>query len=147
MELIKGIKIGSGGVVLTRLQFADDSILLCEANVLEVRNLKRILRCFEILSGLKINYHKSVVSGAGVPVESMNEFVSVLNCKVKSLPIKCLGLPLGVNPSRKATWRPVLDKVRSKLVGWKKEITLICREVDFDKVYTLFYAHVLSVIV
>lgn len=122
MDLIKGVKIGAGGVVLTHLQVADDSILLCEAEVLEVKNLKRILRCFELLSGLRINYHKSVVSGVGVSVESMNEFASVLNCKVKRLPIKYLGLPFGANPSRKATWRPVLDKVRTKLVGWKMRL-------------------------
>ncbi|CAL5444250.1 unnamed protein product [Camellia sinensis] len=117
LELIKGVKIGSSGVVLTHLQFADNSLILCEADVLEVSCLKRILRCFEMLSGLKMSHHKSVVIGVGVLAEDINEFVSVLNCKVKSLPFQYLGLPLGANPSRKASWRPALDKVRGKLVG------------------------------
>ncbi|XP_028052598.1 uncharacterized protein LOC114257077 [Camellia sinensis] len=91
-------------------------------DVLEVRNVKRILRCFELLSGLKINYHKSLVSRVGVPVEVMNEIASVLSCKVKSMPFQYLGLLLGVNPSRKASWRPMLDKARSKLAGCKRKL-------------------------
>ncbi|XP_028114676.1 uncharacterized protein LOC114312615 [Camellia sinensis] len=103
-------------------------------NILLSRALDmELIKGVKIGAGLKINYHKSVVSGVGVPVESMNEFASVLNCKVKILPIKYLGLPLGAKPSRKTTWRPILDKVTVKLVGWKKEITLICREIDPDK--------------
>ena len=66
LELIKGVKVGSNRVVLSHLQFADDSILFCEVEVEEVRTVKRVLRCFEILSGLRINYHKSVVCGVGV---------------------------------------------------------------------------------
>ncbi|XP_028125789.1 uncharacterized protein LOC114322644 [Camellia sinensis] len=52
LGLIKWVKIGSGGLDLTHLQFTDDSLILCEANVREVRNLKKIMRCFEMLSGV-----------------------------------------------------------------------------------------------
>ncbi|CAL5355041.1 unnamed protein product [Camellia sinensis] len=122
LNLIKGVKVGSKGVLLSHLQFADDSLLFCEAEVEEVRKLKRVLRCFEILSGLKINFHKSAVCGVGVSTARMNEMAAVLNCKVKKLPLTYLGLPLGANPRKKATWKPVVDKVKSKLAGWKRKM-------------------------
>ncbi|KAL7197974.1 hypothetical protein ACSBR2_020489 [Camellia fascicularis] len=73
------------------MQFADDSILFCDAYLVEVENLKRILRCFEIISGLRINYHKSVVWSVGVPNDILSSFASKLNCKVQFLPLKYLG--------------------------------------------------------
>ncbi|GMQ10098.1 hypothetical protein CsSME_00053236 [Camellia sinensis var. sinensis] len=50
LGLIEGIKMGSNGVVLSHLQFSDDLLLFCEA---EVRNLKRVPRSFEIMSWLE----------------------------------------------------------------------------------------------
>ncbi|KAF5932132.1 hypothetical protein HYC85_028303 [Camellia sinensis] len=43
------------------LKSKDDSILFYEAEEMEVCNIKRVLRCFELISGLKINYHKSQI--------------------------------------------------------------------------------------
>lgn len=120
--LIKGVKIGSSGVLLSHLQFADDSILFCEAEEMELCNIKRVLRCFELISRLKINYHKSQVCGINVPEESLSSFASKLYCKSKAFPLKYLGFPLGANPNKKATWKPVLDKVKSRLAGWKRKL-------------------------
>ena len=33
-----------------------------------------------------------------------------------------MGLPLGANLERKSTWKLVLDKVRSRLAGWKRRL-------------------------
>ncbi|CAL5438187.1 unnamed protein product [Camellia sinensis] len=122
LDLIKGVKVGHNSVLLTHLQFADDTLLFCEAQVEEVRKLKRVLRCFEIMSALKINFHKSVVCGVGVSKELLDSCAAVLNCKTKTLPLKYLGMPLGANPRMKATWKPVVEKVKSKLAGWKRKM-------------------------
>lgn len=37
-------------------------------------------------------------------------------------PLKYLGLPLGANPSRRQTWKPIIDKVKKKLAGWKRRL-------------------------
>ncbi|XP_028102778.1 uncharacterized protein LOC114302018 [Camellia sinensis] len=65
---------------------------------------------------------ESVVYGVGVDEETLASFADTLNCKVHGLPLKFLGLPLGANPGRKSTWKPVLDKVRSRLAGWKRRL-------------------------
>ncbi|XP_028085076.1 uncharacterized protein LOC114286179 [Camellia sinensis] len=118
--IIKGVKVGVKEVMISHLQFADDSMLFCEADLDQIIHIKRVLRCFEILSGMSINFHKSVVCGVGVDVEALISYADIVNCKVQGLPMKFLGLPLGANPGRKSTWKPVLDKVRAKLAGWKR---------------------------
>ena len=44
---------------LSILQYADDTILFLDHNMLQARELKLVLSTFEQLSGLKINFHKS----------------------------------------------------------------------------------------
>lgn len=103
MGLIRGIKVGSGGVVLSHLLFANDTIIFCEADWYEVSTIKRILRCFELMSGLKINFHKSSVSGVGVADELVSDFAAKLHYLCKKLPLTYLGLPLGASPRKKST--------------------------------------------
>lgn len=120
MGLIKGAIVGSNGIKITHLQFANDTILFCEADWEKVVTIKRILRCFEILLGLKINYHKSVVSGIGINDDFLEDLATKLNCLHQILPLKYLGLPLGANPRRRRTCQPALDKCKQKLVSWER---------------------------
>ena len=43
------------------LQFADDILVMCEDSFSNIIAIKAILRCFELVAGLKINFHKSNV--------------------------------------------------------------------------------------
>jgi hypothetical protein len=77
--LIKGLAsdLVTRGVI--NLQYADDSILFLENDVAYARNLKYILTCFELMSGMRINYNKSEL----VPInidnqEDINSFVGFL---------------------------------------------------------------------
>ena len=133
LGLIKGIYIGVNGVVVSHLQFANDSLLFCEADVQEVMNLKRILRCFEMVSGLKINFHKSVVCGVGISDSCLKNFASLLNCKTQSLPLKFLGLPLGASPSSKNVWKPVTDKIKIRLDGRKMRLLSFASRLTQNK--------------
>ena len=57
--LIRGLlpPVGSGGII--SLQYADDTMLFLENNRDYARNIKWFLACFEYISGLRINYHKT----------------------------------------------------------------------------------------
>ena len=46
---------------ITHLQFADDTILFTPADKRILDNYKKFLKCFALLSGLKINYHKAAL--------------------------------------------------------------------------------------
>ncbi|XP_015955069.1 uncharacterized protein LOC107479451 [Arachis duranensis] len=51
--------------------FADDTIMFCPPEEETVRNYKRLLRCFEVMSRLSINFDKSSL----IPVNCSQEWV------------------------------------------------------------------------
>lgn len=122
LGLMRGVKIGAGEEVLSHLQFADDTMIFCEADRGEILTIKRILRCFELMSGLKINFHKSCVCGVGVEDSVVEGFADILRCKSQKLPFTYLGLPLGASPSRLSTWKPVIEKFKLKLASWERKL-------------------------
>ena len=63
-NMYKAYQVGSNKVEISILQFADDTIFFGKANMENVKTIKAILRSFELVSGLKINFAKSSF-GAG----------------------------------------------------------------------------------
>nr|KYP53045.1 Putative ribonuclease H protein At1g65750 family [Cajanus cajan] len=68
---------------------------------------------------MRINFHKSSVVGIHSGEDFTELAASFLHCKLGQLPFKHLGLPLGANPRKLATWRPILDGLRKRLSSWK----------------------------
>jgi len=64
--LFKGVEVGSQGAQVDLLQFVDDTIFFCEPLYHNVLVVKAILRSFEVVSGLRVNFHKSVVGSVGI---------------------------------------------------------------------------------
>ena len=71
-----------GGVA--HLQYADDTIILIKNSDQDLINLKALLLCFEILSGLKINFLKSEVIVMGASVQEQDRVANLLNYKTGS---------------------------------------------------------------
>jgi hypothetical protein len=55
--LVPHLLRGGGGRGVTHLQYAYDTIMMCEGDKWWITNMKFLLYCFEWMSGLKINYH------------------------------------------------------------------------------------------
>ena len=117
--MIEGLQIGLDAVNMLHLQFADNTILFCPARYETLANYRRILDCFGVMSGLRINYDKSALVPINYGRELVHQVKRVLGCLEVSLPITYLGIPLGANPKRLHTWQPVIDKIRKMLSGWK----------------------------
>jgi len=77
---------------------ADDSIA----------NLKLILYCFEWLTGLKINYHKSEIFVFGVSQGERERLANMLNCVLGELPLKYLGIPISDRHLSMGAFTPIL---------------------------------------
>jgi len=79
-NMLHGLKIGRKEVDVCLLQYADDTLFLCENSFTNVVTLKAILRGFEIASGLKINFHKSKLVGFNVLSSDIDCYTRTLNC-------------------------------------------------------------------
>lgn len=77
--------------------------------------IKAILHLFELVSRMKINYHKSHILGIKTSSSWVKDAATILNCKVGSLPFTYLGLSVCANPRRKRTWDSIVDKVKAIL--------------------------------
>jgi len=93
-----GYSIGDvNSVVVSHLQFADDTLLVVTKSWANVRALRAALVIFEAMSGLKVNFHKSMLVGVNIATSWLNEAASVLCCKVGKVPFLYLGKPIGGN--------------------------------------------------
>lgn len=78
-----------------------------------------LLRCFFLVSGLKINVHKSNIFGVGVFEVVVNEMVALLGCIVSPLTFSYLSVPVGSNMGLCENWKGVVDKFIYKLSNCK----------------------------
>ncbi|GJY56796.1 putative RNA-directed DNA polymerase [Tanacetum coccineum] len=114
-----GVKVGKDNIHVSQLQFADDALIMGEWSWLNAMNLSRILTCFNLASGLKINFHKSKLYGVGVTTLEVNSLASMIGCLPSNFPCTYLGLPIGGNMSRCANWGILVDKFNKRLSNWK----------------------------
>ncbi|KAK2637741.1 hypothetical protein Ddye_025536 [Dipteronia dyeriana] len=103
LDLISGENFNDNSIHITHLQFVDDTILFLKPKVEYLLNAKRILRCFELASGLKVNFHKSCMVRVGRAIfNDQTGWAFLFKCKKASLPIPFLGFPLGGRPGAKS---------------------------------------------
>ncbi|GLT28935.1 hypothetical protein SLA2020_038370 [Shorea laevis] len=118
-DLLQGVDIGSFGLNISHLQFADDTVIMGKADPGNVKAVKGILRWFELVSGLKINFNKSVLYSFNVSDEWGRMAAASLNCKSGSTPFTYLGMPIGNAMVRRKAWVPVIENFNKKLAVWK----------------------------
>ncbi|KAL5572344.1 hypothetical protein UlMin_021941 [Ulmus minor] len=109
-------------VVVSHLQFADDTLFLLDPDQINIQKVHTILNLFSMCSGLKINMNKSSLAGIHMEDEEVMALAVVVGCEKGSWPMKYIGLPLGGNPNSTEFWNPVVEKVGKRLDGWKKAV-------------------------
>ncbi|GKV34650.1 hypothetical protein SLEP1_g43008 [Rubroshorea leprosula] len=119
LGMVNGIEIGQCGMNVTHLQFADDTIVFGNASEENIWAVKSIMRIFEMVSRLKINFGKSMLMGINVPEEWMTRMSCILNCKQGSFPCKYLSMTIGGKSRCIAMWRPMIDSFKKRLASWK----------------------------
>ncbi|XP_071700638.1 uncharacterized protein [Rutidosis leptorrhynchoides] len=107
--LFKGVEVGADKVLVSHLQYVDDTIFFGEWSRSNALNLRNLLKCFELASGLKVNFQKSCVYGVGVDHSEVNLVANYLGCQVGKFPFTYLGLPIGSKKKKVKDWGPVID--------------------------------------
>jgi hypothetical protein len=82
--------------------------------------------------------------GVNVNRSWLLEASNVFNCKVYTLPIVYMGLPVGGNPRRLNFWEPAVDRIKSRLSSWNNIYLYFGgRLVLLKSVLTLLYVYAL----
>ncbi|XP_071694953.1 uncharacterized protein [Rutidosis leptorrhynchoides] len=96
VNLFKGLEIEVDKITISYLQYADDTIFFGEWSKKNAGNLINLLKCFEIYSGLKVNFTKSCLYGVGVNANAnaIESMASYMRCRVGNFPFTCIGVPI-----------------------------------------------------
>ena len=118
-DLIVGVldKLIDKGV--SHIQYADDTVLMTDGSDKSIINLKILLYCFEWLSGLKINYHKSEVIFFGFTQAEKERKANMMNCKLGELPVKYLGIPVSDRMLGIGAFQGLSCRMMKRLDPWK----------------------------
>lgn len=106
-----------GGI--SYIQYADDTVSMVDTTEQSIINLKLILYCFEWLSGLKINYHKSEVFIFGESQGEKERLANMLNCVLGDFPMRYLGVPISCKHLNMGAFGSIKQKMISRLDPWK----------------------------
>ncbi|GJY20836.1 putative RNA-directed DNA polymerase, eukaryota, reverse transcriptase zinc-binding domain protein [Tanacetum coccineum] len=143
-----GAYIGKDKLRILHLIYADDVIFTGEWSRKNAHNLLCILQCFYLVSGLKINVHKSSIMGICVSDADTSFMANAIGCGESKLPFKYLRVSVGCNMSRvPVSICSKLESMRNKFfigseIGEKK-MTWIWR---FMQITTELWARVIKVI-
>ncbi|KAJ0881016.1 putative RNA-directed DNA polymerase [Helianthus annuus] len=120
--IFTGVKLPGEGLTITHMLFADDSIFVGKWESNNIKNLKRILRCYYLVSGLKVNQRKSQLFGVGVEENDVVTMATTFNFKPGNFPFTYLGLKVGANMNRIINWKEVVDTFNRRLSNWKARL-------------------------
>ncbi|XP_011626699.1 uncharacterized protein LOC105421345 [Amborella trichopoda] len=68
-----GFQVGANGLSVSHLQYADDTLIFCQANADQVSNIARFLNYCEVAMGLKVNFNKTSLIGINCKEELVKE--------------------------------------------------------------------------
>ncbi|KAK1669207.1 hypothetical protein QYE76_057366 [Lolium multiflorum] len=104
------------------LQYADDTLILCQASLEAATCLKQVLDDFASATGLAINFHKSCFIPMHTEASIASAMASVLGCPISSFPQPYLGLPLSPTKLPSSAFAPLLLSFDRRLSGWRAHL-------------------------
>ena len=101
------------------LQYADDTLIILQAEHDQLQTLKSILLEFSNATGLLINFHKSTFAPIHVEPDLASQRAASFGCAVASFPQSYLGLPLSTHKLNLKDLFFIIDKIDRRLAGWR----------------------------
>ena len=144
----KPVALSCGGPKLSHICFADDLILLAEAFVVQIRVIRKVLEDFCVASGQKVSLEKSTIFfSENVHRDLAKEISEASGIKVTRELGKYLGMPILQKRINKNTFSDVVEKVVTRLSGWKgRFLSMVGRLTLTKAVLSSIPVHTMSVI-
>ncbi|KAL4194839.1 hypothetical protein AMTRI_Chr05g70460 [Amborella trichopoda] len=111
----EGFKVSSNGLVITHLQYADDTLIFCGSYVVELSNVATFLRSCKPALGLKVNFHKNSLVGVGCHEALVNSFAAMVGCRVEGFLVTYLGIPISDSRLARNAWDSTIRRSSSLL--------------------------------
>ena len=154
-NLYRSFLVGKKKEPVNILQYADDTVFVGEAVWENIHILKALLRGYELVSGLRINFAKSQFGITGGGVNWALEAANILHCRQLEYPFLYLGIPIGANPSSQLVWEPLINKFKSKLAKWAQRDISMAGKISLIKVWwsslmeslMILIAHVINCVI
>ncbi|KAJ3687049.1 hypothetical protein LUZ61_016213 [Rhynchospora tenuis] len=119
-DLIRGVQLAPQCPTLTHVVYADDLILLGEADDWETRHTGRVMQQFGDVSGLIINPTKSKLwFSRRCTNQQIQMVMSTFKAAKAGSEEKYLGALISGRNSAKQTGLMLLEKLKAKLTGWR----------------------------
>ncbi|KAJ7009375.1 hypothetical protein NC653_000139 [Populus alba x Populus x berolinensis] len=103
---------------ITHLEFVDDLMVFCHADLASVELIRGALKSFSSISGLIINHNKSFVFISGVEDNIRVAIANCLHFQLGALPIKYLGVPLISSRLSHRHCTPLVERIISRINLW-----------------------------
>ncbi|GKA60292.1 reverse transcriptase domain, reverse transcriptase zinc-binding domain protein, partial [Tanacetum coccineum] len=126
--IFRGVKVGRNNVMVSHLQYADDTTLFGEWNKENAKSLMCILKCLEEVSGLRVNYNKSKLYRIGVNEIELADMVRSMGCGIGEFPFMYLGLSIRENMRRTNAWTPVGEEIDGLGVEFSSSFVGVLRD-------------------
>ena len=120
---ISGIKVSRDAPSISNLLFADDSLILMQANSMNAEALKAVLDAYCAASGQMVSVEKSsIFFSPNMKVEDKGHICTIMNIMVEALDDKYLGLPSNVGMDKSDCFQFLIDRIVMKISGWKEKL-------------------------
>lgn len=88
---------------------------MCNNSQMQIRLLRCVLRCFEVVSGLKVNFSKTIMEGVS-EIVNLDMLAADMGCRMGQLPNTYLGLHLGALYKKEKVKVLVVERIQRRLV-------------------------------
>ncbi|WMV47891.1 hypothetical protein MTR67_041276 [Solanum verrucosum] len=144
---IRGFTVNEGnslGVSISHKQYADDTLVFCEAEKEQLKHLRVIFILFEAVSGLHINWEKSFIYPVN-EVPEISTLANILGGKIGELPTTYLRMPLGAKSKSMNIWNSMVERCEKKLVNWRSQyLSLGGRVTQINSVFDAMPTYMMS---
>lgn len=113
--------------------YADDLVLFVKPDASSMLAVKEALNIFGRALGLFANLDKSLATPLHCDQHEMDLVLNTLECRTQAFPCRYLGVPLSVFKLKRGDEQPLIDKIASRIPGWKGQLLNMARRTALVK--------------
>nr|GEX08974.1 RNA-directed DNA polymerase, eukaryota [Tanacetum cinerariifolium] len=106
-------------LTISHLFYVDDAIFIGKWDSSNLKIILKVLKCFHMASGLKININKSKLIGYDVHSDEVETAARHIGCATFIAPFSYLEVQVGGRMEKINSWDDLVSKVSSRLLKWK----------------------------